>query len=93
MDNSEIFHNAGKKCNLFIYKKCEGGAALKKWEYKVVDSTHVAGGIFRGKKFIETERYFNQLGQEGWEIINIDFNDVTGQMDFVGVLKRELDTK
>jgi hypothetical protein len=63
---------------------------LKKWEYKVVDSTQVSGGIFRGKKFQETEKFFNQLGQEGWEIINIDFNDVTGQMDFVGVVKREL---
>ena len=63
---------------------------MKKWEYKIVDSTQVPGGIFRGKKFQETKKYLNELGKEGWEIINIDFNDVTGQMDFVGVVKREL---
>jgi len=63
---------------------------VKKWEYKIIDSVHVAGGIFRGKKFNEIEKYLNEIGQEGWEVINLDFNDVTGQMDFVGVARREL---
>lgn len=63
---------------------------MKRWEYKVIDSTNIAGGIFRGKKFREIEKFLNGLGQEGWEIVNLDFNDVTGQMDFVGVAKREL---
>lgn len=63
---------------------------MKKWEYKIIDSNHIAGGIFRGKKFTEIEKYLNDLGKEGWEIINLDFNDVTGQMDFVGVAKREI---
>jgi len=63
---------------------------LKKWEYKIIDSFQVQGGIFRGKKFAELEKYLNNLGQEGWEIINLDFNDITGQADFVGVARREL---
>lgn len=63
---------------------------MKKWEYKIIDSTHLAGGIFRGKKFHEIEKYLNEIGREGWEIINLDFNDITGQMDFVGVARREL---
>ncbi len=52
----------------------------------------LAGGIFRGKKFDEIEKYLNEMGKDGWEIINLDFNDVTGQMDFVGVAKREMKT-
>ena len=52
----------------------------------------LAGGIFRGKKFDEIEKHLNEMGKDGWEIINLDFNDVTGQMDFVGVAKREMKT-
>ena len=63
---------------------------MKKWEYKIIDSVHVARGIFREKKFNEIEKYLNEIGQEGWEVVNLDFNDVTGQMDFVGVARREL---
>lgn len=53
----------------------------------------IPGGIFRGKKFDKIEKHLNEIGKEGWEIINLDFNDVTGQMDFVGVAKRELQTR
>lgn len=66
---------------------------MKKWEYKIIDSMRLPGGIFRGKKFDEIEKYLNEIGEEGWEIINLDFNDVTGQMDFVGVARRELADK
>jgi len=66
---------------------------VKKWEYKIIDSMRIPGGIFRGKKFDEVDKYLNEIGKEGWEIINLDFNDVTGQMDFVGVAKRELQTR
>jgi len=66
---------------------------VKKWEYKIIDSMRLPGGIFRGKKFDEIEKYLNEIGEEGWEIINLDFNDVTGQMDFVGVARRELADK
>jgi len=63
---------------------------VKKWEYKIIDSMRLPGGIFRGKKFDEIEKYLNEMGKDGWEIINLDFNDVTGQMDFVGVARREM---
>jgi hypothetical protein len=53
---------------------------------------HVAGGIFRRKKFNEIEKYLNKIGQESWKMVNLDFNGVTGQMDFVGVAKRELES-
>ncbi|MBL7067803.1 MAG: DUF4177 domain-containing protein [Candidatus Marinimicrobia bacterium] len=66
---------------------------MKKWEYKIIDSMRIPGGIFRGKKFDEIEKYLNEIGKEGWEVINLDFNDVTGQMDFVGVARRELKTE
>ena len=66
---------------------------MKKWEYKIIDSMRIPGGIFRGKKFDEIEKHLNEMGKDGWEIINLDFNDVTGQMDFVGVARRELSGK
>ncbi|MBU4444185.1 MAG: DUF4177 domain-containing protein [Candidatus Marinimicrobia bacterium] len=66
---------------------------MKKWEYRIIDSMRIPGGIFRGKKFDEVDKYLNEIGKEGWEIINLDFNDVTGQMDFVGVARRELKTE
>ena len=65
---------------------------MKKWEYKIIDSMRIPGGIFRGKKFDKIEKHLNEMGKDGWEIINLDFNDVTGQMDFVGVARRELKT-
>jgi len=65
---------------------------VRKWEYKIINSVHVAGGIFRRKKFNEIEKYLNKIGQESWKMVNLDFNGVTGQMDFVGVAKRELES-
>lgn len=63
---------------------------MKRWEYRVIDSRQIPGSsLFRGKKAEETEKYLNRMGQEGWEIINLDFNDMAGQVDFVGIAKRE----
>ncbi|MCF7732458.1 MAG: DUF4177 domain-containing protein [Akkermansiaceae bacterium] len=63
---------------------------MKKWEYKIVDSKDVAGGgIFRGKDRPEVDKYLNSLGEEGWEIVNLDFRELENRFDFTGVAKRE----
>ena len=63
---------------------------MKKWEYMIVDSKDVAsGGIFRGRDRSEIDKYLNRLGQEGWEIVNLDFRELENRFEFTGVAKRE----
>ena len=63
---------------------------MKKWEYKIIDSKDVPGsGIFRGKERGKIEEYLNNLGEEGWEIVNIDSLELEGRTSFVGIAKRE----
>lgn len=64
---------------------------MKKWEYKYLDSMDIDEGGFLAVKTRESvEKYLNDLGAEGWEIINLDFVEVEGRTSFVGVAKREL---
>ncbi|MCK4871634.1 MAG: DUF4177 domain-containing protein [Phycisphaerales bacterium] len=68
---------------------------MDKWEYKLLDSKilpEAEKGIFKQPKVTleEAETYLNKLGEEGWEIIDIDFDFLlhnTGA--FVGVAKRK----
>ncbi len=63
---------------------------MKKWEYMIVDSKDVAsGGIFRGRDRSAIDTYLNKLGQEGWEIVNLDFRELENRFEFSGVAKRE----
>jgi len=46
---------------------------MRKWEYKIVDSNDVpSAGIFKGRQREALEAYLNELGAEGWELVNID---------------------
>jgi hypothetical protein len=68
---------------------------MDRWEYKLLDSKKLPEaekGIFKQSKVTieEAEAYLNMLGEEGWEIIDIDFDFLihdTGA--FVGVAKRK----
>lgn len=63
---------------------------MKKWEYRMVDSADVEGGSFvMGKSRESIEEYLNDLGTEGWEIVNLDFVELENRSSFVGVAKRE----
>ena len=63
---------------------------MKRWEYMIIDSKDVAGGtIFRGKDRSGVDRYLNDLGQQGWEIVNLDFRELESRFEFTGVAKRE----
>jgi len=65
---------------------------MKKWEYLIVDAKNVDGGnLFKGKTLDDVQDYMNELGKNGWEIINIQFRENSlSRMDFSGVAKREL---
>lgn len=63
---------------------------MRKWEYKFVDSKDVPSeGIFKGRNRAAVEAYLNDLGAQGWELINIDSLELEGRREFVGVAKRE----
>lgn len=64
---------------------------MKKWEYRIDDTKEVpGGGAFRGKSREAVEAYLNDIGQQGWEIVNVASLELEGRMEFVGVAKREL---
>src|SRR6185295_3028743 len=63
---------------------------MKKWEYRIIDTNEgPGGGIFKGKSRPAIEAYLNELGAQGWEIVNFDALEWKGCMAFRGVAKRE----
>ncbi len=63
---------------------------MTKWEYKLIDSMGVPSeGTFKGRSRKALESYLNDLGAQGWELVNIDFLEPTGGREFKGVAKRE----
>ena len=64
---------------------------MKKWEYKVIDSRNlVGGGAFKGKEREVVEAYLNELGEQGWEIVDLHFREIQRGFEFSGVAKRAL---
>lgn len=48
---------------------------MAKWEYRIVDSRDVPGsGLFSGRDRGAIEEYLCKMGDEGWELVNVDFN-------------------
>jgi hypothetical protein len=65
------------------------GGDMTQWEYRIVDSQEIAReGLFRGRSREAIETFLNNLGREGWEIINMDWREFEGRMSFTGVAKR-----
>ncbi len=63
---------------------------MRTWEYKIIDSREVPReGAFRGRSREALEEYLNQLGAEGWEVVNIDSLELESRSSFVGIAKRE----
>lgn len=63
----------------------------KQWEYRVVTSHEIEDKDWDGEYSVEeVTAYLNQLGEEGWEIINLDLTEVEKRYNFFGVAKREI---
>jgi hypothetical protein len=68
---------------------------MKKWEYMIIDSNELGSGLglrdlIGGPGKEKVEGYLNQIGSDGWEIVNIDFVDEL-RNHFMGLAKREMD--
>lgn len=67
---------------------------MKKWEYMIIDSRELGSGkglrdLISGPGKEKVEEYLNQIGSDGWEIVNIDFfEEMIPQ--FMGLAKREV---
>ena len=62
----------------------------KKWEYLVLDSADVPReSLLKGRSREAVQNYLNQLGEEGWEVVNLDFLELETRLAFLGVAKRE----
>lgn len=61
----------------------------RRWEYKLISTNDVPGGGILGIKDRDAvEAYLNQLGNEGWEIVGIDFTDTAQSPSFFQALAR-----
>lgn len=62
---------------------------MQKYQYKVIDTRDVeTGGIFKGRKREDVETYLNKLGADGWELVNVDFRELEGGLEFAGIMKK-----
>lgn len=65
---------------------------MAKFIYKVIDTRDVeSAGLFKGRKREDVERYLNSLGSDGWELVNVDFRELEGGLEFAGVMKKQND--
>lgn len=63
---------------------------MKRFEYKIVDTQDVKSeGLFKGRNRKDVEAYLNEMGKQGWELVNADFRELEGGLEFAGVMKRE----
>ena len=63
---------------------------MAKFEYKLIDTKEVkSAGVFKGRQQEDIEAYLNELGQQGWELVNVDFRELEGSREFSGIMKRE----
>jgi hypothetical protein len=60
-----------------------------RWEYKVVRSDDLPSNI----KAEDRDRLFNELGEQGWEMVNIDWVDTPVSDEFVATFKRPRDPR
>lgn len=60
---------------------------MSNWEYMIITSDDVPGGILR-KDRAGLEEYLNKLGAEGWEVVNVDFRELDAGYAFNGLAKR-----
>jgi hypothetical protein len=44
----------------------------------------------KGPNREQLEEYLNVLGSKGWEVVNLDFNEIDSRYSFVGLVKREV---
>jgi hypothetical protein len=84
---SQELKEDGEACKKLFNKE----TVMQKFEYKMVDTRDVeSAGIFKGRQREDIEAYLNEFGQQGWELVNVDFRELEGGVEFAGIMKRAL---
>lgn len=61
---------------------------MERWEYKTVFAGEVGFHLFRRRKSAERiDEYFNEMGRQGWEMIQFHFGALSAG-DLLAILKR-----
>jgi hypothetical protein len=61
---------------------------MVQWEYKTIHVAPTAGSVF-GTKKINPDELFNQMGDEGWELVNtISTTQGNSKLGFQAFFKR-----
>ncbi|MEP1447319.1 MAG: DUF4177 domain-containing protein [Paraglaciecola sp.] len=64
---------------------------MKKFIYKIIDTRDVeSAGLFKGRKREDVEDYLSSLGAQGWELVNVDFRELEGGLEFAGIMKKQV---
>jgi hypothetical protein len=64
---------------------------MTQWAYRVVDSEEAQGsGFLKVATREDVEKYFNNLGRDGLEVVNLTFREWGSRCQFTGVAKRPL---
>lgn len=64
---------------------------MNKFIYKIIDTRDVeSAGLFKGRKREDVEDYLSSLGAQGWELVNVDFRELEGGLEFAGVMKKRV---
>lgn len=61
---------------------------MDRWEYRVLASKDIPSSLFKQRTREAVEEYLNELGDDGWEVVNMDFVDWDGPGSFMGIAKR-----
>ncbi|EAR09955.1 hypothetical protein [Reinekea blandensis] len=65
---------------------------MKTFDYKIIDTRDVdKAGMFKGRKREDIEAYLCSLGAEGWELVNVDFRELEGGLEFAGIMKKAIE--
>jgi hypothetical protein len=62
---------------------------MTRWEYKVFSVEDLPSkGVFKSPSRESIEKFLNELGDAGWEIVNLEIPDTHSVSEFAGVAKR-----
>lgn len=62
---------------------------MEKWEYKTILGKDLGVHIFSARKTAKAmDQALNELGRQGWELVQLNFSGVAGASGIAGVLKR-----
>ena len=62
---------------------------MEKWEYKTLRTKDLGVSVFSSRKTAAAiDEYLNELGRQGWELVQFNFGSLSGQGRIAGLLKR-----